>query len=102
MKLPITIAAICALTVNASSISAVNLSKWYKRAPKSLKRGGTRVDRDKTVTGYDYDSIPPDNQKCEDGAIAFDAYCHGDKNPRKYADYRNGEDGSCDYDGLAS
>ena len=100
MKLPITIAAICALTVSASSISEEDITKWYKKAPKSLRKGDTRVNRDKGETGYDYSLIPI--AKCENGAIAFDAYCHGDKNPRKYADYRNGDDGSCDYDGLAS
>ena len=62
-----------------------------------MRNGDTRVPRDKEVTGYgDYSSIT--DQTCQDGVIAFDKYCHGDNNPKKYADYRNGDDGSCDYD----
>ena len=91
MKLPTTIAAICALTARASTISAGDISKWYKTTPRSLKNGETRIPRDKGVTGYDYSSIPL--AKCERGAQAFDAYCHGDRNPKKYADYRNSDEG---------
>ena len=62
-----------------------------------MRRAGTRVDRDKEDTGYgDYSTIPV--EKCRNGVEAFDAYCHGDNKPWKYADYRNGDDGSCAYD----
>ena len=66
MKLPITIAAICALTASASSISEEDITFWYKKAPASLRKGDTRVDRDKEETGYDYSLIPI--EKCKSGA----------------------------------
>ena len=52
-------------------------------------------------TGFgDYSTIAV--EKCRNGVEAFDVYCHGDNKPWKYADYRNGENGECDYDHTES
>ena len=49
------------------------------------------------MDAFDYDSI--NLWWCEDGAKAFDDYCHGITNPKKYADYRDPDSLQCEYEG---
>ena len=90
MKLALAIVALASLADALAVGEKDPLQRWYTRAPRNLKRKGTRFDRDIEANRVDYDQLA--REECKAGAEAFDEYCHGVTNDKKYADWRNGRD----------